>query len=60
MTITQVANKVEGAPDMKFEFIVLPVADPDRALAKFDKGVLTLTVPKQERPRTASRTIEIG
>jgi len=35
-------------------------ADPDRALAKFDKGVLTLTVPKQERPRTASRTIEIG
>ncbi len=24
-------------------------ADPDRALAKFDKGVLTLTVPKQER-----------
>jgi HSP20 family protein len=35
-------------------------ADPDHALAKFDKGVLTLTVPKQEPPRSASRTIEIG
>ncbi|HEY2024501.1 Hsp20/alpha crystallin family protein [Paraburkholderia sp.] len=35
-------------------------ADPDRALARFDRGVLTLTVPKQERPRAASRTIEIG
>jgi HSP20 family protein len=35
-------------------------ADPDRALAKFDKGVLTLTVPKQEQARTASRTIDIG
>jgi HSP20 family protein len=35
-------------------------ADPDHALAKFDKGVLTLTVPKQETPRSASRTIDIG
>ena len=35
-------------------------ADPDRALAKFDKGVLTLTVPKQEQQRSASRTIDIG
>ena len=33
MSITQVANKVEGAPDMRFEFIVLPVADADRAKA---------------------------
>ncbi len=29
-------------------------------LAKFDKGVLALTVPKQESPRSASRTIDIG
>ncbi|SOE46931.1 Molecular chaperone IbpA, HSP20 family [Burkholderia sp. OK233] len=35
-------------------------ADPDHALAKFDRGVLTLTVPKQEPPRSASRTIDIG
>jgi HSP20 family protein len=35
-------------------------ADPDHALAKFDKGVLTLTVPKQEPPRSASRMIDIG
>ena len=35
-------------------------ADPDHALAKFDNGVLTLTVPKQEPPRSASRTIDIG
>jgi HSP20 family protein len=35
-------------------------ADPDHALAKFDKGVLTLTVPKQEALRSASRTIDIG
>ena len=34
--------------------------DPDRALAKFDRGVLTLTVPKLEPPRSASRTIDIG
>ena len=34
--------------------------DPERALAKFDKGVLTLTVPKQEALRSASRTIDIG
>lgn len=35
-------------------------ADPDHALAKFDRGVLTLTVPKQEALRSASRTIDIG
>jgi HSP20 family protein len=35
-------------------------ADPDHALAKFDSGVLTLTVPKQEPPRSTSRTIDIG
>jgi HSP20 family protein len=35
-------------------------ADPDHALAKFDKGVLTLTVPKREQLRSASRTIDIG
>ena len=35
-------------------------ADAERALAKFDKGVLTLSVPKQEPPRAASRTIDIG
>ncbi|WP_168787696.1 Hsp20/alpha crystallin family protein [Paraburkholderia aromaticivorans] len=35
-------------------------ADPDHALAKFDKGVLTLTVPKYEPSRSASRTIDIG
>jgi HSP20 family protein len=35
-------------------------ADPDHALAKFDKGVLTLTVPKHEALRSASRTIDIG
>lgn len=35
-------------------------ADPDHALAKFDNGVLTLTVPKTEPTRRAGRTIEIG
>jgi HSP20 family protein len=35
-------------------------ADPQHALAKFDKGILTLTVPKQEPPRSTSHTIEIG
>lgn len=35
-------------------------ADPDHALAKFDDGVLTLTVPKSPLARSASRTIEIG
>ncbi|WNC95322.1 Hsp20/alpha crystallin family protein (plasmid) [Paraburkholderia sp. FT54] len=35
-------------------------ADPDHALAKFDRGVLTLTVAKQEQQRSASRTIDIG
>ncbi|SAK77084.1 heat shock protein Hsp20 [Caballeronia catudaia] len=35
-------------------------ADPDHALAKFDNGVLTLTVPKLELARSASRTIDIG
>jgi HSP20 family protein len=34
-------------------------ADPDRALAKFDNGVLTLTVPKSEALRTTGRTIDI-
>jgi HSP20 family protein len=34
-------------------------ADPDHALAKFDNGVLTLTVPKTEPARSASRTIDI-
>ena len=33
MNSTQVASKVEGTFDMKFEFIVLPVADADRAKA---------------------------
>lgn len=35
-------------------------ADPDHALAKFDNGVLTLTVPKSEPTRSVSRTIDIG
>ncbi|MBB5415310.1 Hsp20/alpha crystallin family protein [Paraburkholderia atlantica] len=35
-------------------------ADPDHALAKFDNGILTLTVPKTEPARSASRTIDIG
>ncbi|CAH2808953.1 MAG: Molecular chaperone (small heat shock protein) [uncultured Paraburkholderia sp.] len=34
-------------------------ADPDHALAKFDNGVLTLTVPKSEPARSAGRTINI-
>jgi HSP20 family protein len=35
-------------------------ADPDRALAKFENGVLILTVPMSEPTRSASRTIDIG
>ena len=35
-------------------------ADPDHALAKFDNGVLTLTVPKSQPSRAAGRTIDIG
>ncbi|KVM58393.1 heat-shock protein Hsp20 [Burkholderia ubonensis] len=35
-------------------------ADPDHTLAKFDNGVLTLTVPKSEPAQTVSRTIDIG
>ncbi|KVE75898.1 Hsp20/alpha crystallin family protein [Burkholderia cepacia] len=35
-------------------------ADPDHTLAKFDNGVLTLTVPKSEPVQSASRTIDIG
>jgi HSP20 family protein len=35
-------------------------AEPDHTLAKFDNGVLTLTVPKSEPSRSASRTIDIG
>jgi HSP20 family protein len=35
-------------------------ADADHTLAKFDKGVLTLTVPKHEPLRSVSRTIDIG
>lgn len=37
-------------------------ADPGRgrALAKFDNGVLTLTVPKTEPAPSASRTIDIS
>ncbi|MGF6542113.1 HSP20 family molecular chaperone IbpA [Paraburkholderia youngii] len=35
-------------------------ADPGRALAKFDNGVLTLTVPKTELAPSASRTIDIS
>jgi HSP20 family protein len=35
-------------------------ADPDHALAKFENGLLTLTVPKSEPARSASRTIDIG
>jgi HSP20 family protein len=35
-------------------------ADPEHALAKFDKGVLTLTVPKREALRPITHTIDIG
>lgn len=35
-------------------------ADPDHTLAKFDNGLLTLTVPKSEPLRSASRSIDIG
>jgi HSP20 family protein len=35
-------------------------ADADHSLAKFDNGVLTLTVPRLEPTRAASRTIDIG
>ncbi|MCP3709504.1 Hsp20/alpha crystallin family protein [Paraburkholderia sp. CNPSo 3274] len=35
-------------------------ADPGRALAKFDNGVLTLTIPKMEPAPSARRTIDIG
>ena len=34
-------------------------ADPDHTLAKFDNGVLTLTIPKTDTLRTTGRTIEI-
>ncbi|MFP3707883.1 Hsp20/alpha crystallin family protein [Paraburkholderia sp. SIMBA_009] len=34
-------------------------ADPGRALAKFDNGLLTLTVPKTDPSPSTSRTIEI-
>jgi len=35
-------------------------AEPEHALAKFDKGVLTLTVPKREALRPVTHTIDIG
>ncbi|MGF6440981.1 Hsp20/alpha crystallin family protein [Paraburkholderia youngii] len=35
-------------------------ADPGRALAKFDNGVLMLTVPKTEPAPSTSRTIDIS
>ena len=35
-------------------------ADPEHTLAKFDNGVLTLTVPKSEPAKFTSRTIDIG
>ncbi|KND57724.1 Molecular chaperone (small heat shock protein) [Candidatus Paraburkholderia schumanniana] len=35
-------------------------ADPEHALAKFENGVLMLTIPKSEPARSASRTIDIG
>ncbi|RZF23353.1 Hsp20/alpha crystallin family protein, partial [Paraburkholderia sp. UYCP14C] len=35
-------------------------ADPEHTLAKFDNGVLTLTVPKSEPSRATGRTIDIG
>lgn len=35
-------------------------SDPGRALAKFDNGVLTLTVPKTEPAPSTSCTIDIG
>jgi HSP20 family protein len=35
-------------------------ANPDHTLAKFDNGVLTLTVPKSEPVPSANRTIDIG
>ncbi|MCC8395501.1 Hsp20/alpha crystallin family protein [Paraburkholderia sp. MMS20-SJTR3] len=34
--------------------------DPERTLAKFDNGILTLTVPKIEPSRSAGRTIDIS
>lgn len=34
--------------------------DPDQVPAKFDEGVLTLSVPKREAPRAVSRGIDIG
>lgn len=35
-------------------------ADPGHALAKFDNGILTLTIPKAEPAPSASCTIDIG
>jgi HSP20 family protein len=35
-------------------------AEPERTLAKFDNGVLTLTVPKSEASASAVHTIHIG
>lgn len=35
-------------------------ADPDHTLARFDRGVLTLTVPKRETPESTRRTIDIA
>ncbi|MCC8403306.1 Hsp20/alpha crystallin family protein [Paraburkholderia sp. MMS20-SJTN17] len=35
-------------------------ADPDHTLAKFENGVLTLTIPKAEPSPSAGRTIDIG
>ena len=53
--------RLERAHGTFVRMIPMPdYADPDHALAKFDNGVLTLTVPKLEPTRAASRTIDIG
>jgi HSP20 family protein len=53
--------RLERAHRTVVRMIPMPdYADPNHALAKFDNGVLTLTVPKSEPTRAASRTIDIG
>jgi len=53
--------RLERAHGTFVRMIPMPdYADPDHALAKFENGVLTLTVPKLKPTRAASRTIDIG
>lgn len=53
--------RLERAHGTFVRMIPMPdYADPDHALAKFENGVLTLTVPKLEPTRAVSRTIDIG